>query len=190
MVAARNHHPWLRDGVCVENGVHLPLAISEAQYRLSILCERCQPHRNSRSRKISQAAQQHKCDMKLQVNHSGSLIFRVPCKTSCFSTGPPLTLSPPMIGDPPIMVFLLHHESQLLGPPPLFCHTDIAVPTTNGASDFGIDVIRRRKPSFSDMLRINLDLDLDFSRQTRRRRQSKVLKGFTGPLVRHQSVRH
>lgn len=39
-----------------------------------------------------------------------------------------------MMGDPPNSVFLLTHVSQLEGPPPLFCHTEMAVPQWNGAS--------------------------------------------------------
>lgn len=48
-----------------------------------------------------------------------------------------LALSLPMMGEPPKSVFLLHHVSQLEGPPPLFCHTLMAVPQWNGASAAG-----------------------------------------------------
>lgn len=51
-----------------------------------------------------------------------------------------------MMGEPPKSVFLLHQVSQLEGPPPLFCHTLMAVPTRNGASAAGMPHVRRRKP--------------------------------------------
>lgn len=50
-------------------------------------------------------------------------------------------MSPPMMGDPPIMFFRSTQVAQLVGSPPEFCHTEMAVPTRNGASAADADEI-------------------------------------------------
>jgi len=52
-----------------------------------------------------------------------------------------ITLSPFLIVDMPRMLRLAAHVAQLVGSPPEFCHTDIAVPTRNGASLSGADAM-------------------------------------------------
>ena len=58
-----------------------------------------------------------------------------------------------MMGVLPKMFFLLTHVAQLVGSPPEFCHTDIAVPTKKGASAAGTDDIALRE---ARLLRVSI----------------------------------
>lgn len=50
-------------------------------------------------------------------------------------------MSPFMMGVFPKMFFLFTQLAQFVGSPPEFCHTEMAVPTRNGALSFGADEI-------------------------------------------------